>query len=102
MNIISLPGEEAVKNAVLQIAQSKLKNLVVDVLVEDDIDLDGSNCLRITLILKSSAILLSRGEQLNEISLGIADYLREHEDKRSAYLHYATRAELEASKIAND
>ncbi len=91
--------EEDVRKDVLKIAQKKLKNLVVDVNVEDDTDLDGTECLRITIILKSKAALLSRGEQLGEISLAIMDFLRERGEPRFPYTHYATRAEL--AEIAN-
>lgn len=92
--IITLPSEEVIRKEVLKIAQKELKNLVVSVNVEDDTDLDGSACLRITIVLKSKAVLLSRGKQLGEISLAIMDFLRERSDPRFPYTHYASQADL--------
>jgi hypothetical protein len=92
--LITLPSNDEIREEVLKIARKKLKNLVVDVLAEDDVDLDGTACLRITIVLKSKAALLSRGEQLGEISLAIVDFLRERSDPRFPYTHYASRADL--------
>ena len=99
---IVVPSEGEVREAVLKIARAKMKNLVEDVVVEDDVDLDGASCLRITLVLKSAASLRSRGQQLNEISQEIADFLQAHGDNRWPFTHYATRADFEEAAALND
>ena len=85
----------------LEIAQQKLgAGIVKNVVVEDDTDMDGRPCLRITLILKSGWDD-PPGIRLGGISLGLIDYLSEHNDGRFPYTHYVTvkeYAKITASK----
>jgi hypothetical protein len=100
--IVELKSSQEIRTEVLRIAQQKLKNLVIDALVQDDIDLDGAQCLRITLILKSQNVLVSRGDQLGELTLAIADMLNRQGDRRFPYLRFATRAELKELEAGDD
>jgi len=96
----SVLSKEEVRAAALEIARAKLKSWVLDALVEDDTDLDGRPCLRITIVLKPGKSLLSRGQQTGEISLALLDFMLERGDQRWAFVHYATQAELE--EFANE
>ncbi|MGB8364710.1 MAG: hypothetical protein ACLQUZ_05640 [Rhizomicrobium sp.] len=89
-----------VRAAALKIARPKLKDWVVDALIEDDTDLDDRPCLRVTIVLKPGKSLLSRGQQTGEIRLALLDFMREQGDERRPFVHYATRAELE--ELANE
>jgi hypothetical protein len=87
----------------LSIARKNLGNgIVQDVLIEDDIDLDGAICLRITFVLKSNSVLRAKGEKLGEISLAIRNFLNEQNDPRFPYVHYATKTELNEIAAHND
>jgi hypothetical protein len=100
--VLELKSLHEIRAHVLRMARQKFRDLVIDARVQNDVDLDGAECLRITLILKSARALASRGDQLGELTLAVADVLNRQGDPRFPYLRFATRAELKELDGGND
>lgn len=91
-NVFMLALED-IRAQTLKIAQKRLGSGVVkNVVVEEDSDMDGRPCLRVTLILKSGWDD-PPGIRLGNISLELIDYLAGHDDGRFPYTHYVTAKE---------
>lgn len=91
------------RNEFQRIAREKFgSGSVQDVLIENDVDLDGEPCLRITFVLKSNSILRTRGERLGEIGLTIRHFLDAQHDPRLPFVHYATQGELSEFAAQDD
>jgi len=103
MTVRAQVDPEVYRSSLLAIARKKLGGSTVqDIRIDDDLDLDGANCLRITVILKSHSILRSKGDKLSELSLEIKEFLDLKADGRFPYVHYATKAEMEETATAHD
>ena len=91
-----------VHDRALQLARAQLGEEVKNVVVEDDIDLDGRPCLRVTVILKSQWSVDPPGVKLGHISLELSDFLVQAGDQRFPYTHYVTAREYSTSFPSDD
>ena len=91
-----------IRDEVLLLARKKLNDVIIDARIESDTDLDEHDSLRITLILKSQNALVSRGDELGELTLAVGDMLSKRGDSRFPFFRFATRAELEELERGDD
>lgn len=85
-----------IQNGILEIARNQLgRDAVKRVQVESDVDLDGKESLRITIVLRSSGTKLAGGK-LSKIKIETIDFLQGRQDDRFPYTHYATESDLRA------
>lgn len=90
-----------IRNGILEIARKQLgRDAVKRVEVEEDVDLDGKDSLRITIVVKNRKTIQSAN--LNKLTIDAVDFLQEAGDTRFPYTHYATEAELKALAAAHD
>ena len=83
-----------VKKEALRVAREYFgAGQVKDVLVEEDIDSEGKDSLRVTIVLKSVGHLT--GTKLSRISIDLIDFMVCNNDDRYPYTHYATVKDLQ-------
>jgi len=79
-----------------QAARTKLgANVVSEVLAEPATDSEGSEALRVTIVIKPGAAKTLKGDSVLDALLEIQDRLREAGEDRFAIVKYATQDELE-------
>lgn len=90
-----------IQNRMLGIARERLgADAVKRVEVEEDIDLDGKDSLRITIVLKNRKTVQSAN--LNKLTIDAVDFLQSMGDSRFPFTHYATEGEMKALATQHD
>lgn len=90
-----------IRTEALKVARKHFRpDQVKDVLVESDVDAEGNDSVRVTIVLASVGLLT--GARLSAISLDLVDYMNKHNDRRYPYTHYATARDMRASTGTHD
>jgi hypothetical protein len=84
----------AIEKEALRVAHKYIGARRVDrILVKEDQDWEGKDCVRVWIVLKASIDFT--GPMVGGITSDLNDFMLRNEDDRFAYTHYATVEDLE-------